>query len=172
MTPTPPVTDAEPNWLSGDERTAWVRFAAVLELLPGVLDQQLVRDDGLSHFEYFTLAMLSESPDRALRMTALAARTNATLPRLSRVVSRLERQGLVARSPSSDDRRATNATLTDDGLRVVVRAAPGHVATVRDAVIDVLTPAQVQQLGQISSLLLGRLDPEGRMFASEKPTGS
>ena len=46
-----------------EERVAWVRLAAVLELLPGVLDTQLRRDADLTHFEYFVLAMLSEAPD-------------------------------------------------------------------------------------------------------------
>lgn len=161
------TTDDATRWLSDAERATWVRFAAVVELLPGVLDSQLQRDQGLTHFDYFTLAMLSEAPDRTLRMTALAARTNATLPRLSRVVSRLEEQGLVTRSPCPDDRRATNATLTALGWRKVQDAAPGHVGTVRDTVLDVLTPEQMTQLGQISAALLGRLDPSGRLFARE-----
>ncbi|ROQ40794.1 MarR family transcriptional regulator [Frondihabitans sp. PhB188] len=156
----------ETRWLTSDEREAWVRFAAVLELLPGVLDSQLQRDERLTHFDYFVLAMLSEAPDRTLRMTALATRTNATLPRLSRVVTRLEEQRLVARSPSADDRRATDASLTDAGWRKVVHAAPGHVANVRDSVIDALTPAQVVQLRSISDAVLGRLDPDGKLFAS------
>ena len=112
------MTDTK--WLSEAERTTWVRLAAVLELLPGVLDAQLTRDQHLTHFEYFSLAMLSEAPDRTLRMTALARRTNATLPRLSRVISRLEGEGLVAREPCPQDRRATNVTLTPaDGTRVI-----------------------------------------------------
>lgn len=160
------MTESATRWLSDDEREAWVRFAAVLELLPTVLDSQLARDEGLTHFDYFVLAMLSEAPERTLRMTALAARTNATLPRLSRVVTRLEDQGFVARSPCPDDRRATNATLTPLGWAKVVHAAPGHVGTVRRTVIDALTPEQVTQLGRISAQLLGTLDPEGRMFAS------
>src|SRR4051812_16271 len=81
------------RWLDDDELTAWVRLVGVVELLPGVLDSQLRRDAELSHFEYFVLAMLSESPQRTLRMAALAARTNATLPRLSHVVRRLEDRG-------------------------------------------------------------------------------
>ena len=160
------MTETESRWLSADEREAWVRFAAVLELLPGALDSQLDRDENLTHFEYFVLAMLSEAPERTLRMTALAARTNATLPRLSRVVSRLEDQGFVSRSPCAEDRRATNAVLTPLGWSKVVHAAPGHVANVRQAVIDALTPEQVTQLGQISQQLLGRLDPDGKMFAT------
>src|SRR3954468_14117672 len=132
----------ETRWLTDDERVAWVRLAAVLELLPGVLDSQLRRDADLTHFEYFLLAMLSEAPERTLRMTALAARTNATLPRLSHVVRRLEERGLVERAPCPGDGRATNTHLTDAGLRKVHETAPGHVDNVRRHVIDALTPEQ------------------------------
>src|SRR3954465_3405036 len=124
----------ETRWLTDDERVAWVRLAAVLELLPGVLDSQLRRDADLSHFEYFVLAMLSEAPERTLRMTSLASRTNATLPRLSHVVRRLEDRDLVERFPCPEDGRATNARLTEDGWAKVVATAPGHVETVREHV--------------------------------------
>ncbi|GAA2719125.1 MarR family winged helix-turn-helix transcriptional regulator [Cellulomonas aerilata] len=149
------------RWLDDDERDAWVRFIAVVERLPGVLDSQLRRDAGLTHYEYFVLAMLSEAPDRTLRMTALAARTNATLPRLSHVVSRMEERDLVRRSPCLQDRRAFNVTLTDTGWATLVDAAPGHVATVREHVIDPLSPAQVRELAGIADAMLRRLDPQG-----------
>ncbi|MGN8246626.1 MarR family winged helix-turn-helix transcriptional regulator [Cellulomonas soli] len=163
--PDAPHEPAETRWLTPHELRTWVRLAAVVELLPGVLDTQLQRDAGLTHFEYFTLAMLSEAPDRTLRMTALASRTNATLPRLSHVVSRLEARGFVRREPCAQDRRATNAVLTEAGWDKVVATAPGHVATVREHVVDALTPEQVGQLGDITAALLTRLDPEGRMAA-------
>lgn len=150
-------------WLDDEQLDAWIRLIAVVELLPGVLDAQLRRDSGLSHFEYLVLAMLSEAPERTLRMTALAARTNATLARLSHVVSRLEDRGLVARRPCPGDRRATNATLTDAGWDAVVAAAPGHVATVRANVVDALTREQVGQLREIAEAVLERLDPTGAM---------
>jgi DNA-binding MarR family transcriptional regulator len=130
-----------------------------------VLDGQLRRDAGLSNFEYFVLAMLSESPDRVLRMTELAARTNATLPRLSHVVSRLEERGLIERTPCAGDRRATNARLTEAGWAKVQETAPGHVAHVRRQVIDALTPEQVAQLGVIAEAILRRLDPDGKVTA-------
>ena len=157
------------NWLDDDELTAWVRLVGVVELLPGVLDSQLRRDAELSHFEYFVLAMLSESPQRTLRMTALAARTNATLPRLSHVVRRLEDRGLVERSACPQDARATNARLTEEGWRKLQDTAPGHVATVRQHVIDALTPEQVEQLSGIAGAILQRLDPDGTL---RPPTGS
>jgi len=153
-------------WLDEDERAAWLRLIAVVELLPGVLDAQLRADSGLTHFDYFVLAMLSEAPERTLRMTALAQRTNATLPRLSHVVSRLEGRDLVERFPCPEDRRATNARLTQVGWDAVVAAAPGHVATVRRHVLDPLSPTQLRQLRGIGDALLARLDPDGRLTGS------
>lgn len=153
----------EPRWLSRAELAAWVRLVALLELVPNVLDSQLRRDAGLTRFEYYVLAMLSEAPERTLRMTALAARTNATLPRLSHVVRRLEERGLVERFPCPEDGRATNARLTDDGWGTVQQAAPGHVGNVRRHVIDALTPEQITQLTGIADAVLARLDPEGTM---------
>jgi len=154
------------TWLDSDEHTAWVRLMAVLTLLPGALDAQLNRDDDLNHFEYFTMAMLSESPGRVLQMSALASRTNATLPRLSRVVSRLEKAGYVERSPCPGDGRATNATLTEAGWDKVVQAAPGHVRTARELVVDALEPEQVGQLAEIARRILTTLDPEQKMVAT------
>jgi DNA-binding MarR family transcriptional regulator len=151
------------RWLSEQERAAWVRLVAVVELLPGTLDAQLRADSDLTHFEYFALAMLSEAPDRTLRMTELAARSNATLPRLSHVVRRLEGRSLVERFPCAEDRRATNARLTSAGWDAVVAAAPGHVTLVREKVLDALTGEQVRQLGDIAEALLGTLDPAGRL---------
>ena len=153
----------DPAWLSPAELRAWLGLVAVAELLPAQLDSQLQRDADLTHFEYQVLAMLSEAEDRTLRMSALARRTNATLPRLSHVVRRLEERGLVERAPCAEDRRATNAHLTDAGWDLVVRTAPGHVATARALVIDALTPRQVTLLEELSRAMLQRLDPEGRL---------
>jgi DNA-binding MarR family transcriptional regulator len=157
------MVGVDARWLSEDELAAWIRLIAVVELLPGTLDGQLRRDAELTHFEYYVLAMLSEAPHRTLRMTALAARTNATLPRLSHVVRRLEERGLVERFPCPEDGRATNARLTEGGWRKLVETAPGHVANVREHVIDALTPRQVAQLTEIADAVLTRLDPEGRL---------
>lgn len=154
------------RWLSSDEQTAWIRTAAVLELLPAALDGQLVRDEDLTHFEYFVLASLSEAPGRTLRITGLASMTNATLPRISRVLTGLEKKAFVERSECSEDRRAKNVTLTAAGWEKVVQSAPGHVENVRSLVFDQLTPEQVSQLSVIAAQLLKKLDPEGRMFAS------
>jgi DNA-binding MarR family transcriptional regulator len=158
------VTVSTP-WLDRHQTRAWVRLVGVLELLPGVLDAQLRRDADLTHFEYYVLAMLSEAPSRTLRMTELARQTNATLPRLSHVVTRLENRRLVERFPCPEDRRATNARLTAVGWDKVQQAAPGHAANVRHHVVDALSDQQIDQLAAIGDAILTRLDPSGKMAA-------
>ena len=156
----------EPKWLSAEERATWVQLSAVLTLLPATLDSQLRRDADLTLFEYYVLAMLSEAPDRTLRMSALASQTSATLSRLSHVVTRLGDRGLVDRFTCPEDGRATNVRLTALGWTRLQEAAPRHVATVREHVIDALTPGQVTQLSKITTALLTRLDPDGAMTAT------
>lgn len=156
----------ETPWLDEGQRLAWVRLAALLELLPRALDGQLERDQQLTHYDYYCLAMLSEAPDRTLRMTVLASQTNATLPRLSRVMTRLEQAGYVRREPCPGDRRAINLVLTEAGWDKVVSAAPGHVRNVRSLVIDALSAEQVEQLSAISARLLTVLDPQQKVMAS------
>lgn len=154
-TPTP--------WLDKPQLASWVRTVAVMELLPAALDAQLRRDSNLTMFEYQVLAMLSEAQDNTLRMTHLAAETNATLPRLSHVVRRLEERGLVSRAQCEQDGRATNASLTAAGTAKIEEAAPGHVRAARHLVVDALTPEQLDNLGEITDAILKRLDPDGKM---------
>ena len=152
----------EPRWLSADEQHSWLHFIGVVELLPGALDTQLGNDAGITHYEYLVMAVLSESPGRSLRMTDLATRTNATLPRLSRVVLGLEQRGYVERTSHPGDRRAKIAKLSDGGMSFLEDTAPGHVAKVRELIVDALTPEEFSTLGRISQKLLGRIDPEDR----------
>lgn len=149
------------RWLTAEERAAWLGLNAVLLKLPALLDAQLQRDVDLTYFEYMVLAMLSEQPDRRLRMSRLAVLTSGSLSRLSHVVKRLEQQGLVVRETDETDRRSTNAQLTDAGCAKVVQAAPGHVAAVRRLVMDTLEPADIAALTTATERMLTRLDPEG-----------
>jgi DNA-binding MarR family transcriptional regulator len=161
----PPVTaEGEPRWLDPDERAAWMSLMSLLIRLPAALDAQLQRDSGLSHFEYNVLAGLSEMPGGSLRMSVLAALADGSLPRLSQVVARLERRGLVRRTPDPDDGRYTLATLTDAGRAVVTEAAPGHVETVRNLVFDPLTKGRARQLRDICHRILAAIDPSDRCF--------
>jgi DNA-binding MarR family transcriptional regulator len=152
-----------PKWLDSDEQRAWRAFLGMASLLPAALDQQLQRESEMTHSSYIVLAMLSEAPDRSLRMSELASRANSSPSRLSHTVSRLEQRGLVVRERSPEDGRGNVAVLTDAGWEVVAATAPGHVAAVRRFVFDALTREQVCQLREIATAVLGELDPEGTL---------
>lgn len=151
--------------LTSEESRAWRGLLRTMQLLPPMLDAQLQRDDGLTHFEFMVLTMLELEPSRTMRMTGLATRTNATLPRLSNVCARLENRGLIARTDCPGDRRATNVTLTENGGAAVSSARSAHIALVREVVIDVLTPEQLTALAEISDSIdaaLGQRSPSSR----------
>ena len=149
----------EPRWLDAEESEAWRALAHALVRLPAALDAQLRRDAGISHFEYQVLAVLSEAPERTLRMSALATLSEGSLPRLSQVVARLEQRGWIDRTPDPADGRYTLAILTDQGQAKVSEAAPGHVQEVRRLVLDPLTKTQSRQLREISQRITRAIDP-------------
>ena len=140
-------------WLDDDEQQAWRAFLAFVARLDDDLDRQLQRDAGMPHAYYQVLAMLSEAPDRTLRMSDLARITLSSPSRLSHAVARLEENGWVRRERHPTDRRGALAVLTDLGFEALRRAAPGHVAAVRAALFDRLTPDQVRQLRSLFSTL-------------------
>ncbi len=150
------------QWLDEDEQRAWRQLAAVVLKLPAELERQLQRDAGMSHFEYWVLALLSEAPDRSLRLSELADRANASLSRLSHVVTRLEQRGWVGREPCPDDARATLGVLTDAGWGQVLAAAPWHVAAVRALVFDGLEDRDVAALERVGGAIADRLDAAPR----------
>ncbi len=153
---------SEPRWLDDEERQAWLTLGSLLVQLGPVLDAQLRRDAGITHFEYTVMSVLSEAADRTRRMSELAALADGSLSRLSQVVSRLEKKGWVRRSPDPADGRYTLATLTDEGWDKVVEAAPRHVDEVRRAVFDPLTRAQVRQLTTIGQRILRVIVPDDK----------
>jgi DNA-binding MarR family transcriptional regulator len=149
-----------PQWLDADERAAWLSVVRIMTKLPSALDAQLERDADLNYFEYIVLAMLSEQPDGIVRMSELAAVTNASLSRLSHVAKRLEARELMRRAPDPRDGRGTHAILTEAGRAKVEQTAPGHVAEVRELVIGALSRAQLRQLRTANEHILARLDPD------------
>ena len=134
------------RWLNEEEKRAWTAFTTVHALLYRRLEQRLKREFGLSGLQYEILARLSEAPDRELRMAELACALVNSKSGLTYQIGQMEKAGLVHRRPCESDERAVFAVLTDEGMAVLTRAAPGHVDMVRDLLIDVLTPGQVRAL--------------------------
>jgi DNA-binding MarR family transcriptional regulator len=142
------------RWLDDEEQQTWRAFLGATRLVFEQLDRELQRDSGIPHTYYEILVRLSEAPDRALRMSALADRSQSSRSRLSHAVARLEENGWVERRSCADDKRGQVAHLTDAGFAALAAAAPGHVEGVRAHVFDPLTPEQVTQLRQISTALV------------------
>lgn len=161
--------DAEPRWLNSDELAAWLANSAIMISLPAALDARMQRESQMTFFEYMVLSVLSEEPDRTMQMSALAVRTSASLSRLSHVVGRLEKRGLVARSRIPGAGRRTNTTLTEAGYDVVVAAAPGHVAAVREYLIDSLEPRDLIALQRIGTAVEAAIN-HGRTTATSATT--
>ncbi|WP_460342310.1 MarR family winged helix-turn-helix transcriptional regulator [Actinoallomurus acanthiterrae] len=154
---------SETRWLSPDEQSAWRAYLNAHRLLLDAVDAQLRRDSGMPHAYYEILVRLSDTPDRALRMSVLADGLRVSASRLSHAIARLEERGWVRREDCPTDKRGQLAVLTDEGFAALAAAAPGHVEAVRGALFDALDPEQVRWLGAISQTLADHLaSPEHR----------
>ena len=153
------------QWLTTEEQAAWRAYLEATMLLFDALDRQLQQDAGIPHGYYEILVRLSEAPERTLRMSELADATRSSRSRLSHAVARLEERGWVERRDCATDRRGQLAQLTDVGFTALESAAPGHVAAVREHVIERLSPEQIHQLQTIGESIVGGLCP-GKPAAS------
>ena len=149
---------APTRWLSTDEQRAWRAFLTADRMLFDAIEAQLARDSGLPHPYYEILVRLSEAPERSLRMSELADRSQSSRSRLSHAVARLQEKGWVQRRDCPTDRRGQIAVLTDEGFEALAAAAPGHVECVRSSLFDPLTEEQVSALRQISEAVIRHLE--------------
>jgi DNA-binding MarR family transcriptional regulator len=136
------------RWLTEDEQRLWRGWLAASMLLPERLNRDLQEQHGLTGTDYQVLVELSESPERRMRMSTLAERTQLSRSRLSHQVDRMTRAGLVTRQECAQDGRGMFAVLTDQGWETIVAAAPDHVESVRRHLVDRLTPEQFEAFGQ------------------------
>jgi DNA-binding MarR family transcriptional regulator len=147
------------RWLSDDEQQAWRAWIAASLLLPDRLSRELQERADISLPDYEILVYLSEAPDRRLRMSELADRTLSSRSRLSHQVDRLSDAGLVDRQPCSDDRRGYFAVLTPRGWDFLVATAPMHVESVREHLVDALTPEEFAEFGRLCAKVAEQLRP-------------
>lgn len=143
--------------LSAYEADTWARLWACHMKLPNVLDTQLKRDAGVTYFEFQALLKIGESPNNSRRMTELSEATSMSLSHLSRVVTRLERKGLVARIPDPNDGRSTFAALTPAGERTVDAGLPGHLAEMRRILFDNLSEQEVEVMSGVLARITNAL---------------
>ena len=144
----------EDPWLSDEQQSVWRAFLRMSGGLTECIERDLQQGAGMPHAYYLILAMLSEAPDRSLRMNQLAAVVRASQSRVSHAIARLEDAGWVRRIPAPGDRRGQIATLTDAGFERLLEVAPGHAETVRSIMFDPRSPEQLAQFGTICQTIL------------------
>ncbi|MBB3677580.1 MarR family winged helix-turn-helix transcriptional regulator [Modestobacter versicolor] len=132
--------------LTGEQQETWFAYMRVMLRLGYEMNRQLQTDSDLSLPDYDVLNALADSPGHRLQLTTLATRLAWERSRLSHHLQRMDARGLVERSPSASDRRATDAVLTDAGLTALRDATPGHAALVRRMFFDGLDPALLPAL--------------------------
>lgn len=147
----------EVRWLDEREERAWRGLMAMQDGLSEFIDRQLRTRDGLSHADYQVLAHLSETPGGRLRPFELGALLRWEKSRLSQHLGRMEKRDLVTRERCLTDQRGAVVAITPRGTDLIGAAAPQHVADVRDAIIDHLSPAELRTLAAISDKVRGRL---------------
>jgi DNA-binding MarR family transcriptional regulator len=144
--------------LTGDQQETWFAYMRVLLRLTYEMNRQLQSDSDLTLGDYDVLNALADSPGHRLQLSQLATRIAWERSRLSHHLLRMSARGLVERSPSGSDRRATDAVLTEAGLGALREATPGHAALVRRMFFDGLdadlVPALRSALEQIHEQVL------------------
>ncbi len=143
-----------PRWLDPEEQRIWRTYLLGSARLTERMDAGL-RPFGLDLPEYEILVALSEHPERRLRMAELADAVHQSRSRLTHTITRMEKAALIERTTCPNDRRGVWANLTDEGLALLERAAPGHVETVRRNFVEAISASDYRALGRAFEVVLG-----------------
>lgn len=136
------------KWLSLEEQKSWRAWISATRLLNQKLSEDLEEKHGLTLGDYEILAWLSEAPEQRMRMSELAKYSLVSKSRLTHQIARLEEAGWVTRKACANDGRGLFAALTKRGYKKLVKAAPDHVSSVRKNLVDVLSAAELSNLGK------------------------
>ena len=132
----------------------WQAYRHMNQHLHAALEDELVRDSGLSAADYTVLVPLSEEPGGVLRARELCTEIGWDRSRLSHHITRMERRGLVAREECEEDGRGTMVRLTDAGRRAIEGAAPGHAEHVHRYFFDLVSNEEVATLTSVFERVL------------------
>ncbi len=146
----------EPRWLNPREMKAWRSYIVASRRLLEALDADLLGHE-LSMADYEVLAQLSDAPDRRVRMSELAEIAMVSKSRLSHRMKVMEKAGWVRREECLEDKRGSWAVMTDKGWKAIVKAAPDHVASVRNRFVDHLTSKDQEDLAKIFDRVTSQL---------------
>jgi DNA-binding MarR family transcriptional regulator len=144
--PSPSSQDIRQQPLDPKEEALMRALGRVMLALPRLIDTDMIGEGQLPLSEYTPLMHLSEAPGQRMRMSELASACNVSLSGMTRVVTRLEKRGLVLRAKCHEDARGWNAVLTESGLACLEKAWPAHLSSVRRHVFDHLEGHDLAEL--------------------------
>ena len=153
----------EPQWLDEREQRAWRSFVIMQAGISEYVERQLRASTGMSMADYQVLALLSEAPEGRARSFVLARWLRWEKGRLSQHLTRMQNRGLTRRERCEDDQRGAVVVITDEGRALIEKAAPLHMAHVRNVLIDHVTPEQLDlliELGDQVNARLAQIDQE------------
>ena len=139
----------KPEYLRRDELAAWQGMLVTTTSVLRALDAGLRAEHGISVAEFDVLITLANAPARRLRMSELARSVSLSPAGLTHLVTRLERERLVAREVDAGDRRGFHTVLTDAGEERLDASRPLHNRIIRELLLDRLTARDRRQLGAI-----------------------
>jgi DNA-binding MarR family transcriptional regulator len=147
----------EAQWLDEREQRAWRSLMTMQAGISEYTERQLRAHSGLSMADYQVLAHLSEAPEGRLRSFVLARWLRWEKGRLSQHLTRMQNRGLIRRERCATDQRGAVVVITDKGRALIEKAAPLHLADVRNVLIDHATPAQLDLLTELADQVRARL---------------
>ena len=140
----------------------WRIFLSANVQLMERLDHELQQRSNLNLTDFEILSVLSEAPDRRLRMSDLAREVLVSRSRLTYRVDRLAEVNYVSREECEDDRRGLWAILTDVGHDALESASAGHHTDIDNWFFDMMNDEELQLLGDIMARIEGKLSNNGR----------
>jgi DNA-binding MarR family transcriptional regulator len=135
--------------LDREELAAWRGMLRVHAALTRALDAELTERHGLPLTSYEVLLFLADAPGGRMRMSELADSVLLSRSGLTRLVDRLERDGLLERERCEEDARGYFAAITDSGRALFDEARRTHLAGVRERFVDRLSRDELRTLGEL-----------------------
>ena len=146
------------RWLNEREARAWRSLQFMQMRLEAELARQLAIESELSYPDYVVLVALTDHPEGRLRPFELGNALGWEKSRLSHHVARMIERGLVKKEKCDSDRRGAFVAVTRKGRKQIEAAAPGHVRAVRRLFVDLLTPEQLDVIGDAAEAVLAEID--------------
>jgi DNA-binding MarR family transcriptional regulator len=149
------VTLLRDEGLTAEELTVWRMLQRAQVRIARHLEAELLVAHDLPLASYDVLSQLAEAPGRRLRMNDLAGRVALSRSGLTRLIDRLQRDGLVTREACPNDARGLFAVLTDAGATRLAEATPTYLRGIRAHVLDPLGPGDVARVRAMLTRITG-----------------